>query len=130
MYLHRPEAQEHLISILLEFECTNNIAEYEALVLGLHKSISLNVVVLKVIGDLEIMVWKVCDTIHYLSPYLEIYQQEIWRLISNFQALNIIFVPRMRNVDVDALTNAATRMTPLRDRFTVKICISLLPLIT
>lgn len=49
--------RKHFISSCLEFECKNNIVEYEALMLGLQKAISLNVVVLKVVGDLEIMVW-------------------------------------------------------------------------
>lgn len=61
------------ISILLEFECTNNIFEYEALMLGLYKAISLNIIVPKVVGDLEIMVSKVCNTIHYLLPHLKSY---------------------------------------------------------
>jgi len=76
--LDRLEAQEHLISNCLEFEWTNNTVEYNALVLGLCKAISLNVVVLKVVGDSEIVVPQVRNTIHCLSPHLKIYQQEVW----------------------------------------------------
>jgi len=35
----------------------NNTAKYEVLILGLQKSIDLNVSILKAIGDLEIVVW-------------------------------------------------------------------------
>ena len=52
---------------------SNNIAEYEALVLGLQKAISLNMVVLKVVGDSEIVVRQVCNTIHYFSLHLKSY---------------------------------------------------------
>ena len=52
-----PCNRKHLVSRRLDFECMNNVAEYEALVLGLQKSISLNVVMLKVVGDSEIVVW-------------------------------------------------------------------------
>ncbi len=52
-----PKHMKHLILSHLEFECTNNIAEYEAFMLGLQKSISLNVVALNVVGDLDIVVW-------------------------------------------------------------------------
>jgi len=62
----------------LEFDCTSNIAEYEALILGLQKTISLNVVMLKVVGDLEMVVQKVRDTVHYLSPHPKNYQEEVW----------------------------------------------------
>jgi len=45
-----------LTSHHLEFECTNNTAEYEALVQGLKRAIDLKVKYLKVFGDLEIIV--------------------------------------------------------------------------
>jgi len=105
----------------LEFECTNNVVEYEALVLCLQKAISLNVVILKVVGDLEIVVWKVCNTIYYLSLHLKSYQKKVWQLISNFQAFNIIFVPCTRNIAANALKNVASRMSLIRDRFTIEI---------
>ena len=46
-----PRQRKHLISSHLEFEFTDNIAEYEELLLGLQRAIDLNVVVLKAIGD-------------------------------------------------------------------------------
>jgi len=69
-----PNQRKHLILSRLEFKCTNNIVEYEALVLSLQKAISLNVIALKVVGDAEIVIWKVHNTIHYLSPHLKTYQ--------------------------------------------------------
>lgn len=45
------------ISIFLESECMNNIAEYEALILGLKRAIDLNAAILKAQGDSEIVVW-------------------------------------------------------------------------
>ena len=51
-----PAKNKHFLSCRLEFECTNNTAEYEALVQGLRKSIELKVENLKVYGDSEIVV--------------------------------------------------------------------------
>lgn len=51
-----PLQRKQLISSGLEFKCTNNTAEYEELILGIQKAIDLNVVVLKVVGDSEIVV--------------------------------------------------------------------------
>ena len=51
-----PEKNKNFLSCRLEFECTNNIAEYEALVQGLKKEIELKVKNLKVYGDSEIVV--------------------------------------------------------------------------
>lgn len=66
------------------------------------------------------MVQKVHNTIHYLSQCLKSYQQEVWKLISNFQEFNIIVVPRIHNVASNDLKNAASRMSPIRDRFTIQ----------
>ena len=51
-----PKKNKHFLSCTLEFECTNNIAEYEALVQGLRKAIELKVNNLQVFGDPKIIV--------------------------------------------------------------------------
>ena len=51
-----PQKNKNFLSCRLEFECTNNTAEYEALVQGLRKVIELKVSNLKVFGDSEIIV--------------------------------------------------------------------------
>lgn len=40
-----------MLACRLEFDCTNNVVEYEALVHGLQKVISLDIKYLKVFGD-------------------------------------------------------------------------------
>ena len=79
----------------------NNTIEYEALVQGLRKAIELNVKNLKKFGDSEIVVRRVRDTIHYLSPHLKGYQSEVSNLISHFNAFNINLIPRLQNVAAD-----------------------------
>ena len=69
-----PEGENTMLSCILEFECTNNTAEYEALIQGLYKAISLKVQYLKVFGDSEIVIKQVRNTIHYLSNHLKHYQ--------------------------------------------------------
>ena len=54
-----PEKNKPFLSCRLEFECTNNIAKYKALVQGLKKAIELKVKNLKVYGDSEIIVKQV-----------------------------------------------------------------------
>ena len=45
-----------MLSCRLEFECTNNTVEYEALIQGIYKAIGLNVKYLKLYGDSEIFI--------------------------------------------------------------------------
>jgi hypothetical protein len=110
-----------MISSRLEFECTNNTVEYEALVQGLKKDIDLKVKCLRVFGDSEIIVRQVNNSIHYLSPHLKSYQQEVWNLINSFDAFNITSIPHSHNVVVDTLANATSRFTPLNNGFTVEL---------
>jgi len=46
-----PKGEKTMLTCRLELDCTNNTAEYEALVQGLHKVIGLNIKYLQVFGD-------------------------------------------------------------------------------
>jgi predicted nucleotidyltransferase len=65
------------------------------------------------------------NTIHFNSPHLRNYQQEVHRLIENFEAFNITAIPRKKNTLVDSLATAASRLSPLQDyeasKFTVEL---------
>jgi hypothetical protein len=51
-----PAGNKTLMACRLEFECTNNTAEYEALLQGLRKALDMNIQNLVVFGDSEIVV--------------------------------------------------------------------------
>jgi ribonuclease HI len=114
-----------LIACRLEFPCTNNTVEYEALVQGLRKEVDLKEEKIKVFGDSEIIVRQVRNTIHFLSSHLKNYQSEVWELIKYFTAFNINIVPRSLNSDVDLLENVASRLIPsnklMPDSFSVEL---------
>ena len=69
-----PKKNKTLVACRLEFECTNNVAEYEALIQGLKKSIDLGVKDLKVYEYYEIIVKQVRNLIHCISNRLTRYQ--------------------------------------------------------
>ncbi len=75
-----PCNNNHILSFHLEFKCTNNNVEYEALVLGLKKAIYLKGDALKVIGDSEVVTHQVRDTIQCVSSNLKKFQHELWHL--------------------------------------------------
>jgi hypothetical protein len=99
----------------LEIECTNNIVEYEALVQGIKKSIELNVKELKVFEDSEIIVRQVRNNIHYNSPHLRNYQEEVHRIIGHFEAFNITAIPGEKTTLSDSLATATSWLSPLED---------------
>eukprot|EP00253_Pinus_taeda_P002787 PITA_02787 len=114
-----------MLSCRLEFECTNNTTEYEALVHGLYKAIDLKVQYLKVFGDSEIVIKQVINTIHCLSSHLKHYQSLVQELISQFLAFNIFPIPRSQNAAADLLANVASKLLPSKDyssdRFSVEL---------
>ncbi len=120
-----PLANKFFISCRLEFECTNNIVEYEALLQGLKKAIDLKVKYLHVYGDSEIVIRQVKNTIHCLSPHLRSYQSEVRNLISNFEEVIIDPIPRAKNQEADLLANVATKLIPvegfMKNAFSVEL---------
>jgi ribonuclease HI len=101
-----------LLACRLEFECTNNISEYEALLQGLRKALDMHIQNLTVFGDSEIVVRQVRNSIHYLSPHLKCYQSEVWSLINKFFSFNINSIPRLNNTEADLLANVASKLLP------------------
>jgi ribonuclease HI len=82
------------LSFKLEFETTNNIAEYEALVLGLRVAKDMKIEELSVFGDAKLIVHQVKNIYQAKHPRLRTYKNEVWDLIDNFfLAFNISFVP-------------------------------------
>jgi ribonuclease HI len=114
-----------LIACRLEFECTNNTAEYEALLQGLRKYLDMNIQNLTVFGDSEIVVRQVRDSIHCLSPHLKRYQSEVWNLMNKCTAFNINSIPRLNNSEVDLLANIDSKLFPVEglspDAFSVEL---------
>jgi ribonuclease HI len=101
-----------LLTCRLEFECTNNVAEYEALLQGLRKALDMHIQNLIVFGDSEIVVRQVRNYIHCLTPHLKCYQSKVWSLINQFSAFNINSIPRSGNVEADLLANVASKLLP------------------
>ena len=72
-------------------------------------------------GDSRIITHQVCNTIHCLSIHLKGYQQEVWHLISAFDAFGIKYLLRLHNAVVDTLASDAAGFTPPRDGFSIEI---------
>ena len=53
--LSDPKGIKTMIACRLEFECTNNIAKYEALVQGLRKAVDMGESSIECVGDSEII---------------------------------------------------------------------------
>jgi ribonuclease HI len=92
------------LSYKLEFETTNNVAEYEALVLGLRVAKDMGIEEISVFGDAELIVHQIRSIYQAKHPRLRSYRNEVWDLVDSFfLAFNISFVPREENAMADSL---------------------------
>jgi ribonuclease HI len=97
------------LSYKLEFETTNNVAEYEALVLGMRAAKEMGIKEMDVFGDAELIIQQVRNVYRAKHPRLRSYRNEVWDLIDNFfSAFNITFVPREDNTSADSLAVSAS----------------------
>jgi ribonuclease HI len=102
--LFSPTQETIDMSYKLEFKATNNVAEYEALVLGLRASKDMGIEEISVFGDAELIVHQVRNIYQAKNPRLRSYRNEVWDLIVNFfLAFNISFIPREENIMDDSL---------------------------
>ena len=76
---------------------------------------------LKVYGDSEIIVKQVWNKIHCISPHLKAYQNEVWDLLTNFDAFNISSIPRVKNAAFDLLTTSVARLVPTNNRCSIEL---------
>jgi ribonuclease HI len=79
----------------MEFETTNNIVEYEALVLGLRDAKDTTIVCVALFGDSKLIINEVRNIYQAKQQILKQYKNEVWDLIDNFfLSFNISFITR------------------------------------
>ena len=101
------------ISCKLNFQCSNNIAEYESLLLGLHLLKKLGAKRIIVFGDSELIIRQVNGEYNTNHPRLRAYCNDVMDLLKKFKESKLIFVPRKRNIAAHNLSFAArTCLTP------------------
>jgi ribonuclease HI len=113
-------AQEIIsLSYKLEFEATNNVAKYEAVVLGLRVAREMGIQEVEVFGDVDLVVQQIRNAYQAKNPRLRSYRNEVWDLVDNFfSAFNISFIPREENTMADSLaTSASNFKVPLPPKF-------------
>jgi ribonuclease HI len=99
-----PTQETISLSYKLEFETTNNVVEYESLVLGLRDAKDMGIEELSVFGDAELIVHQIKNIYQTKHPRLRSYINEVWGLVDSFFSnFNISFIPREDNTMVDSL---------------------------
>lgn len=86
---------------------TNNIAEYSALLKGLHEAKKNGVTNIDIFTDSELMTKQIMGIYRVKSPNLESLYAEIISLLKGFKKYSIKHIPREFNTEADSLASSA-----------------------
>jgi ribonuclease HI len=108
-----PSKVKTCYAVKLDFSCTNNNAEYEALLLGLRKLRAMEIrrAILKT--DSQVIVGHVDKSSKARDPKLEKYLDAVRRLEASFEGFSVKNIPRCENEHADLLAKSAAQGLPL-----------------
>ena len=85
------------------FNCTNNMAEYEACVIGIQAMLDLEVKYLKVYRDSTLVIYQLRIDWGTWDAKLVLYHKHIKELLEHFKEITLHHIPREDNKIIDAL---------------------------
>ncbi|KAM2382432.1 hypothetical protein ACFXTH_040119 [Malus domestica] len=106
-----PQRQILPYSFQLSELCSNNVAEYQALIIGLQMAINMEITTLEVYGDSKLIISQLLTEYEVRKDDLVPYFRLATQLLQKFEAVTLEHVPRKENQMADALPNLASSMT-------------------
>jgi ribonuclease HI len=95
-------------SYKLNFQCTNNIAEYEALMLGLKLLKKVGAKQIMVRGDSELIIKQIKGEYAAKHPRLRAYRNVVLDSLQCFTEIDLQVMPRGQNILADGLATSTT----------------------
>jgi ribonuclease HI len=100
-------------AIRLDFSCTNNIVEYEALLLGLRKLKAMGIRRVILRTDSQVILGHVDKSSKARDPKLEKYLDAVRRLEASFEGFSVKNILRGENEHADLLAKSVAQGLPL-----------------
>ncbi|XP_070057502.1 uncharacterized protein [Nicotiana tomentosiformis] len=98
------------MGVQLQFYCTNNMAEYEACILGLRLAIDMGVQEILVLGDSDLLVHQIQGEWETRDLKFIPYRQCLHDLCKRFRSVEFRHIPRIHNEITDALATLASML--------------------
>ena len=105
LVLISPSKEKIHLSYKLDFKTTNNIEEYEALLLGVKASKKMGILCINIFGDADLIIYQVNNTFQTKNITLKAYRDEVWKLKDSFMFSELSYVPRDLNHLDDSLAS-------------------------
>ncbi|XP_050907897.1 uncharacterized protein LOC127121453, partial [Lathyrus oleraceus] len=109
-----PQGSHIPFTARLTFKCTNNMAEYEACIMGLEECIDLRIKYLDVYGDSALVVNQIKGEWETNQPGLIPYRDYARRISTFFTEVEFYHIPREDNRMADALATLASMIVVRR----------------
>ncbi|KAA3486505.1 Retrovirus-related Pol polyprotein from transposon 297 family [Gossypium australe] len=103
-----PNGDHYPFTCKLDFDCTNNMAEYEACIMGLRAAIERKIRVLEVYGDSTLVIYQLRGEWETRDPKLINYRRIVLGLIEEFDDIAFNYLPRDENQMADVLATLAS----------------------
>ncbi|KAM1172911.1 hypothetical protein ACFX2G_023441 [Malus domestica] len=113
-----PQRQILPYSFQLSELCSNNIAEYQALIIGFQMAINMGITTLEVFGNSKLIINQLLTEYEVRKDDLIPYFLLVTQLLQEFETVTLEHVPRKENQMADALANLASSMTLGEDEAT------------
>ncbi|KAK5845589.1 hypothetical protein PVK06_001783 [Gossypium arboreum] len=100
----------------LDFDCTNNMAEYEACIMGLRAAIARGIRTLEVYGDSTLVIYQLRGEWETRDPKLINYRKIVLGLLEEFDDITFNYIPRDENQMADAIATLASMLELIKRR--------------
>ena len=125
VFIIYPNRDFKALSYKLNFECTNNMIEYESLLLGLNALKEMGAKRIEVFGDSELVLNQVNGNYQTKHPRMMAYINEVWDIFGNyFTEHKFRVIPRRENGVVDSLAKIDSKFKTLlysRKKYKVEV---------
>ena len=95
------------------FPCTNNAAEYEALLHGLRVAKEMNLSRVRCFGDSDLVAQQVSGTWDSKDPLMAAYRREVDIVACHFKGYQVEHIDRRKNEAADALSRLGSQRKPV-----------------
>ncbi|CAH1419865.1 unnamed protein product [Lactuca virosa] len=102
--LESPIGERFTYALRFNFKCSNNEAEYEALLVGLQLAMSIDITKIKAYGDSMLVVNQVNGLYEAKDEHIKKYLAKVEEAIKKFDEFQIVRVPRSKNKEANTLS--------------------------
>ncbi|XP_050919840.1 uncharacterized protein LOC127137419 [Lathyrus oleraceus] len=103
-----PQGSHIPFTTRLTFTCTNNVAEYKVLIMGLEEAINLRIKILDVYGDSDLVINQIKEEWETCQPGLIPYKDYARRLSTFLNQIEFHHIPREENQIANALATLSS----------------------